>query len=280
MKIYETSGVIPEKVALVKINTFLSKDEYTDKSYPKGIIYDEVVTNGVVINNDPIDNVRFILNDSDNYFGKIVVNDDFFTFTDHNFLFNCLKYNGIKKNGILNGKYRWVKKYYEYSLVETSSKLFKALERSTARKNNPIIQNISLKPGSVYVTDSGACRLFIGPIKTLINRNIKKQRYVNRLLWLKLNTNDDPLVKLAKLNELKPWAYTRELIMSNRHSFIEEIGSLNLKKDVIESLRKTSIKILANNPAYQNSLFEYCHMHDPNDVMPPAPEYAKLIALL
>lgn len=281
MKIFETSGNIPEKVRILK-SSYKLKDEISGKDIVHANVHDETssVPNTIVINNEPVSNVRLFMNERNMYMNNVIINDDYMIYSSQDFLFNTIKYSGIKKNGKLNGEYKWAKRDRSFFLVETSSPLYSALERSTARVGKTVIKKEDLKAGEIYVSSYGKCRLFLGPIKTLINRNIKKQRYVDRLLWLDLNKNDDPEEKLENVGNNKAWGLLRELTMNKRHEFVDVAGSVTLKPNHIEKLRKISTRLMAGEPSYQNQLFEFCHMHDPNDQMPPAPEYSKLLNLI
>lgn len=157
--------------------------------------------------------------------------------------------SGIKKNGILKGKYLWAQIGRTVRLIRENSELHNLLLEFQARKALKQISNKDLKVGGIYQDKRKNKYVFLGTANsTALKKEIKfydpkyiadfkynKNKLKNNLLFLYIYNK--PIKKFADIaNTLT------STVLVNNHKMIEMVGEIKVPKKIISIIRNSAKK--------------------------------------
>lgn len=230
--------------------------------------------------NDPISGVRVFTLEIRGQGGrayKCITPDGFYVDMREDVLLDTIIKCGIKKNGVLNGKFVFARHGSQMKLVRVGSALHDALTDATERRDMPVIPDKELKPGGLYQNKRGDRAIFLGygdyeqfsniPIykneqrryswepNAVSHYEVKRQVVTKRMLWWECRShsiaNDKPeTIKKAwdetfVVNAQNSWSLLYGFDWKTRGSFkaIKEMHTYSLDEMTILGVREKTRKL-------------------------------------
>jgi hypothetical protein len=186
-------------------------------------------------------------------------------------LMDTLLQAGVGKGGVLLGEYVWAKTSASLKLVRVGSELHKLIMEFESKKNLKPVGKNDLEVGGIYQTRKKEQSVFLGYVNTSVfcttsgsrgkfdfaNSSIKKAMLFYRIYnYNEVKKDHSLLWKEATLHY--------QFSIKKTHTFIEKAEQLILPDDIIEKIRRRSIKEI------KNLILNY------TGHIPPKPTYRKL----
>jgi hypothetical protein len=153
---------------------------------------------------------------------------------------------GVSTGGVLNGEYIWAKVGSEMKIVRVGSNLHNALIISTDDRKLKKISRNSLTPGKIYKGKGGNQYLFIGYVDvTDLEVSVKKAQYLQPTTTGTRNELKNRIMVTRLYDFVKKEFDTFTWFeIKDSHTFIKEVGSLEIPENAIDIIRIKSQKKL------------------------------------
>lgn len=180
---------------------------------------------------------------------KALINKKYIVDLPSDLILDTALKTGIKKNGILKGKFLWAQIGRSVRLVRENSELHNLLLEFQTRKTLKQIPNKDLKAGGIYQDKRKNKYIFLGTANsTLLKKEIKfydpkyiadfkydKKKIKNNLLFLYIFNK--PVKKFADISDK-----LTSTVLVNNHKMIEMVGEIKVPKKIISIIRDVAKK--------------------------------------
>jgi hypothetical protein len=246
----------------------------------------------ITVDNTPITNVRLL--SLDLYSNKNIKNykaiiDKYCIEIGDDVVTDTLLKVGIGAGGILQGEYLWTKIGTKMKLVRIGSELHRMIVEFDSKKGIRSVRKNNLEIGGIYQTRKKAKAIFLGLVNTteyscagdIYSANYKPSFEYNKTeeskMMLFFNYNDKLDLEKNLLEMTKPsdiYLYDYKYNITNSHKYIEKIGQVDLKENMIDVLRELTLADI------KNKILEYSGHKTPKYGKPSAYELEKTVSRL
>ena len=217
----------------------------------------------VTIDNDPIKKIRLLSISYRSQGGrayKALIDNKYYVDFREDVLMDTILKSGILKGGILNGEYVWAKIGSNMKLVRVGSELYKIISEYQSKMDMKPVGKNELEVGGLYQDKKKNKAIFIGYVNTTKyyledkkiyfladNKNVDF-KYNNVLIKKSLLFYDISNYDLLsnELKNIKNKEYLFNFKIKKTFNFIEKLDQIKIPTDLVEFLRKESLKEVKN----------------------------------
>lgn len=203
--------------------------------------------------NDPIAGIKIVSLEIRSEGGrayKVITPDNYYFDVREDVLMDAMIEVGVSKGGIMNGEYIWAKVGSAMKLVRIGSVLHNALVAATADRVLKKLKHGDLKVGHIYKGKGAKSYVFLGYVDTekftcenVVNHTyagkFKDNKYSRKEIknGVLLMENSKYIIEQFLKDDLSPYG----LEINNSHSFIKDIGEVQLPSNVINKINMMNI---------------------------------------